>query len=275
VVTNPGTPAVAVRLNPNGIVAPLHRILRESLDNVALGLHAVDQYKTDVLPNLPTAFFHFKIGDQEEKLADGQLEALKESYRTWMLTTAFGELIKAVVAALREAYLFCEVAGTWPGSLKSPDQMRGDIDSITTKAQKLDLPTLVDRVSVRLKAPLGLREHVLSINKVRNCLEHRHGVVTKLDINDQANKALALKWRRSKLFYEKDGTEIEVTFGSIIEGPATVMHKFEDATKVFELGERIRFTVDEFNEVMFTCYLLGQDVVSKLPDLPTPPATPS
>jgi hypothetical protein len=60
-----------------------------------------------------------------------------------------------------------------------------------------------------------------------------------------------MKWRRSKLFYEMDGREIEVTAGSVIEAPATVMHKFVDATKLFRLGERIRLTVDEFNEVMF------------------------
>ena len=270
-----GTSAVVVRLNPKGIVAPLHRILRESLDNVALGLHAVEQYKTDTPPNLPTSFFHFRIGHQEEKLTNGQLEALKESYRTWMLTTAFGELIKGVIAAFREAYLLCEVVATWPGSAKSPDQVGADIDSLRAEAQKLNLPTLVDRVSARLKASLGLQDHVLSINKVRNCLEHRHGIVTKLDINDQVNNALALKWRRNKLFYEKDGTEIEVTIGSIVEGPATVMQKYEDATKVFKLGEPIRLTVDEFNEVMFTCYVLGQDIVSKLPDLPTAPASPS
>ena len=273
-VTNSGARAIAIALNPNGILAPLHRILRESLNNVALGLHAVDQYETDVLPNLPTSFFHFRIGDREEKLTDAQLEALKERYRMWMLTTAFGEFTKAVFAALREAYLLCEVATSCRGTRKSLDEVRADIESIRTKAQKLALPTLVDGVSARLRAPLALREHVLSINKVRNCLEHRHGVVTKLDINDQANSALAVKWRRSKIFYEKDGREIEVTIGSIVEGPATVMHKFEDATKVFKLSERIRLTVDEFNEVMFTCYLLGQDIVSKLPALPAAPAAP-
>ena len=184
-----------------------------------------------------------------------------------MLTAAFGEFIKAVFAALHEAYLYCEVVTAWPGSFQSLDEMQAYIDSVRTKAQKFDLPTLMDRVSARLESPLDLRERVLSINKVRNCLEHRHGVVTKLDINYSPNNTLVMKWRRSKIFCEKDGKEIEVKAGSIIEGPATVMHKFEDATKVFKLGERIRLTIDEFNQVMFTCNVLGQDFVSKLPRL--------
>ncbi|MBI1886392.1 MAG: hypothetical protein HYS09_08810 [Chloroflexi bacterium] len=259
---------LTVQLNQNGIIAPLQRILRESFNNVALGLHAVEQYETDVLPNLPTSFFQFKIGDQEERLTEEQLEALKQSYQTWMFTTAFGEFIKAVFAALREAYLYCEVVMNWPGSFKSLDEIKSHIDSIRTKAQQFHLPTLMDRVSERLQSPLDFREHVLSINKVRNCLEHRHGVVTKKDINDPPNNSLKMKWRRSKVFYEKDGREIEVSSGSMIEGPATVMHKLEDASKVFKLGERISLSVDEFNQVMFTCNVLGQDIVSKLPTLP-------
>ncbi len=257
-----------VRLDPNGIMGPLHRILRESFNNVALGLHAVDQYKTERLPNLPTSFFQFKIGDQGEKLTADQLETLKENYRTWMLTRGFGDFIKAVLAALQEAHLYCEVATIRPGKIRSFDEMRAHIDSIRVKASKLDLPTLLDRVSLRLKSPLDLREDILSINKVRNCLEHRHGVVRQPDINDQANNALVMTWRRSKIFYEKDGREIEVTTGSIVEGPATVKHRFENARKVFRLGKRVQLSVDEFNQVMFTCNVLGQDIVSKLPDLP-------
>jgi hypothetical protein len=171
VVKHPGTSAVAVRLNPNGIVAPLDRILRESFNNVALGLRAVEQYKTDVLPNLPTSFFHFKIGDQEEKLTE-QLQALKESHRTWMLTTAFAEFIKAVFAALHETYLYCEAATAWPERFESFDAMSAYVGSVRAKAHKFDLTTLMDRVSASLNAPLALREHVLSMNKVRNCLEH-------------------------------------------------------------------------------------------------------
>ena len=124
------------------------------------------------------------------------------------------------------------------------------------------------RVSSRLKAPLDVRDHILSINKVRNCLEHRHGIIRQKDINNSAKNALVMMWRRMKVFYEKDGKEIEVRRGVETQGPAAVMSRFEDTTKVFKLGDRIQLSVDEFNEVMFTCNLLGQDIISKLPDLP-------
>ena len=259
---------VRIHLNPNGITTPLQRILRESFNNVAVGLQAVAQYQTELDLNLPTSFVQFRIGDQGEKLTKDQLEDLKGNFRTWLLTRAFEDFIKAVFAALQEAYLYCEVMAGPPITLTSQDKVKAWLETMKADALKFNLPTLMNRVSSRLKSSLDVRDHILSINKVRNCLEHRHGIIRQKDINDSAKNALVMKWRRMKVFYEKDGKEIEVRLGAEIQGPAKVMFRFEDTTKFFKLGERIQLSVDEFNEVMLTCSLLGQEIVSKLPTLP-------
>ena len=196
---------LTVRLNPAGIIAPLHRILSESLNNVALGLQAVEQYQTAVSPLLPTNLFHVGFGQVRAELSETELAELKAKYRTWLLTTAFGDFIQAVFAALREAYLYCEAATTWTDFV-SLEEMQGFIQGIASKGAKFDLPTLLERVSKRLKAPLALHEHVLAINKVRNCLEHRHGIVTKLDLNDPANNCLVSE-RGGELRFSMKRTE--------------------------------------------------------------------
>ncbi|WP_407194618.1 hypothetical protein [Bradyrhizobium sp. STM 3566] len=75
-----------------------------------------------------------------------------------------------------------------------------------------------------------------SFQKVRNCLEHRAGVVGKPDID--ASGHLNLMLPRLKMFYlDKEGAEVELQAGAIIdryERPDMV--KRETRTRSYALG---------------------------------------
>jgi hypothetical protein len=226
------------------------------------------------MPTLPTRFFTFTIGEPARSLDEDALHKLKEAHRVWLLSSAFSDFVRAVSAALQEAIAYIEVATTFqPGTTTVADfnSWRESTRKRVVKAQKGDLPTLLDTVEKGLSSPLTLREQVLSINKVRNCLEHRHGIVTEADLTDKAAQVLQLGWRRMRIFYEKDGAEVAVEPLVPIVGPADVKSKLEDVTKEWKLGDTIDLTVDEFNEAMFTCLLLGNEIVSKLPQVQTAP----
>ena len=64
--------------------------------------------------------------------------------------------------------------------------------SVRKPASKLSFPDLLATVNAGLSSPLDFEREFLSMQKVRNCLEHRAGVVRKQDL-DEDGAALTFK----------------------------------------------------------------------------------
>ena len=64
--------------------------------------------------------------------------------------------------------------------------------------------------------PLHFEKEFFSLNKVRNYLEHRNGVVGQRDL-DKTTGMLELSLPCLKIFAEQDGTDIELVPGSRFE----------------------------------------------------------
>jgi hypothetical protein len=110
-----------------------------------------------------------------------------------------------------------------------------------------------------------------SFQKVRNCLEHRAGVVGAIDVDETQHLILMLP--RLKMFYLNRGNEVELEVGAIIdryEHPEMVeiLIKRETRTRSYALGEKVRFNASEFQEIAFACHMFAGDLASKLPVRP-------
>jgi len=268
-------PSVRVTLNPNGIRAPLDKLLSESLENVSVGLAAVENYSSAAASRLPSEYVRFTYSQPVEpgkRLPRREVQRRKENFKLWLLTRGFEECSKALLASLRQAYLYVEVVKL-PGRTTA-GELTSAIEAIRRKAARLNFPQLIDAVIAGLTEQPLLVEHVHSINKVRNCLEHRNGTVSQIDVNDDTTNSLVLKWRRMRLVVlSKDGEERDLVVPSVVEGGSAIAVRFEDRAKTFALGEAISLTAAEFNDVAFTCQAFASEVVSKLPELPQAPAS--
>ena len=95
----------------------------------------------------------------------------------------------------------------------------------------------------RLSHPLHFEKEFLSFQKVRNCLEHRAGIVTPVDADASGNLVLSLP--RLIISYVKVGKEIEVRQGERIEGEegkgAQISLRMGTGSREFKLSERMRF----------------------------------
>jgi hypothetical protein len=68
---------------------------------------------------------------------------------------------------------------------------------------------------------------------------------------------------------------VEIEKGEVVEpgddrGHVELFMKIEERKRYLVLGERIKFTLREFNEVAFACHFLGNQLASKMPN-PVPP----
>jgi hypothetical protein len=91
------------------------------------------------------------------------------------------------------------------------------------------------------------------MQKVRNCLEHRAGVVRKQDL-DEDGAALTLSFPRLKVFYMRGDKEIELARDERVDardGQPTVQVLCRTVTRsrAFQLGERVMLALELWPEV--------------------------
>lgn len=171
---------------------------------------------------------------------------------------------------LEEALLFVELLKyqptqtTWEG-------FQAHVEQIRTRAGRLPFPALLAEVNAGLTSPMAFDDDFRSFQKVRNCLEHRAGIVGTVDVDE--TQQLTLMLPRLKAFYLRAGEEVEVEVRAVIdryEHPEMVeiLIKRETRTRSYAQGEKVRFNASEFHEIAFACHMFAGDLASKLPVKP-------
>jgi hypothetical protein len=124
----------------------------------------------------------------------------------------------------------------------------------------------MEAVNKGLTSPLHFEKEFLSLQQVRNCLEHRDGLVSERDA-DKDTRSLKLSLPRLGMYGEKDGKHTELGKGSFVEKDTMIFFKNEIQEREFKLGERIVFKPEEFHDIGFGCWAFAQDLGSKLPQV--------
>ncbi len=254
-----------ILLQPDGVVAPMLNALKECSQSVLFGLKSIDQITT--LPE--TLIEEDYFGRQEFGEADN-FDIQKGKYKSWLVSKGFEEIIGGVKYSLIEAYKFVSIV-KWSGGKTvntTIEKINSDFDDIRRNASKQSLPGLLEKVETHLTAPLAYETHIVSLNKMRNCLVHRKGVVSIEDVNT-TNNTLQVKWMRHFLFVDTKDGEVELVknFQNITGTDVSIKHKIKEDEKEFKLNEIINVSFKEFQEFMTTCYLFAYDVAEKLPKL--------
>lgn len=191
-------------------------------------------------------------------------------YENWLLSKGFHELARGVHETLEEGLLFIEILKYRP-TQTTWAEFQAHIAQIRSRAGRLPFPALLAEVNAGLTSPMAFDDDFKSLQKVRNCLEHRAGIVGAIDVDERQHLVLMLP--RLKMFYLKDGNEVELEVGAIIdryEHPEMVeiLIKRETRTRSYALGEKVRFDASEFHEIAFACHLFASDLAAKLPAKP-------
>src|SRR5947209_6054074 len=127
-------------------------------------------------------------------------------YENWLLTRGFQDLARGIRESLEEAALFLSLV-VKSNTVSTIQQLESEIVRSRKRASKLQFPELMVEINARLATLLAFGAEFLSIQKVRNCLEHRGGVVGVQDAD--ADGILRLSFPRFKIFYNRKGEEIE------------------------------------------------------------------
>jgi hypothetical protein len=248
-----------INLNPDGVAAPAHmaaQICREIVDLYFDALSKADL--SEPPPSYQTNFFRYRVSGP-----NGSAEERRTVHQQWILAKAFQDLIRGVRASLDEAYLFIELLAAGEMRVRSSSTMDDILSPLRETAQAMNFPTLMDYVNQRLTEPIIFSDAYLSMQKVRNCLEHRGGVVGRKDTGDK--EVLELSFPGVKAVIEEDGKEIEVYEGYQTERDTAIKMKLDVAIREFKYGETMRIEAKDFDQITFACALFAGELAKRLP----------
>lgn len=253
----PGIRNLVVRLDANGVSAPVMLAMKTSLDAVAIFMKALEGTDLDNVPALPDTFFSFKLD-----LVDVDASNRRLNLVNWILGKALHELARSIRLSLEEAYFYIEMAKSAQGRT-TDRELQKRILRFRRDANAMDFPSLMEKVSAGLTNPLSFSDEFAGLQKARNCLEHNNGLVGIRHADEDGNFRFTLPYMY--FFIETSDGEIEVHQGLKVEEDTHLKLRRGTMTKSFGVGERITITANDLNRIAQACFYFATDLRSKLP----------
>ena len=184
---------------------------------------------------------------------DDKVPEFRHRFPQWLVTVGLRRHIEVFSAFLQGAALMSSDLGVAP---------------VPSGKTKEELPEYLNRLSLPEKlryvegavgpvGPAGIGEDVLSLNRARNCLEHRLGRVSKQDVGDGG--FLTVQWRKQAITPGRHCSETEKTVHLNV--------RFVVVRRRFRIGDEVAFTAGEFTEMGQTLLLHSWLIVERLKEL--------
>jgi hypothetical protein len=249
---------VGIALNPAGVAEPALRAMRDSVEVVGTALRAV-QDSSRALHGMPGAQVGLAFTTPGEDEGQRRLR-----HANWLLNRGFQDISKGLKESLEEAYFYCAIVET-ASEQRSPQQLVAWISDLKKRSNRLNFPDLLARVKASLGTPLLFDEELLSVQAVRNCLEHRSGIVGVEDLRGKPEFRLLLPQLR--MVVRADGKERDLVVGMIVEEGAEIVAIRSAVERTYKLGETITFSATEFSDIALACCYFANDLCTKLPSI--------
>jgi len=247
--------APQIQIDLDNILEVAYLGVRRASIFMGLGVNAVldPNYKAYQLTHIT------KLQLVPDNANEETLTHFKEEFKTWVEGNGLRELIETYsifLDALHNACLL--VRGSKEGI---------DIASIATNQdtfQKQGFPNKLSQLRSNYSVGPKHADYMVSLNKARNCLTHRRGIVAKEDADSE--KGLKVAWLGMETFVQTpSGERLSLMNippeGVFVKDGGTVCMQFVERVKHFELHSLVRFTTRELGEI---CWFFQQEAQSTL-----------
>jgi hypothetical protein len=247
---------IFVTLDRDGVAAPAQRVVMIASQVVGTCLRALANEDLSP-PELQGGFISYRFSGPEMSVGER-----RETYQNWILSKGFQDLARGVRATLEEALFYIDMGKLElrRATLKS---LQVEMVKIRKKGAGLHFPKLLKEVNKDLSEPMSFAAEFKSLQKVRNCLEHRGGLVGHQDV-DRATRTMTLSFPRLGAFYRRGDEEVELALGGVDE-EISVYLKLVTRSQEYALGAAVVISADDFAEIATACHLFATEIASKLP----------
>ena len=246
---------MTMNINLDGLVGKLNIQLQYLSDVLKFSNTAVDNVKEQNY-NDYCAFAQISTADNQKLSYD----KAKSKFQEWCLRNSFRDSVETIIVFLEECHLVCALLDSRENCRINVEDYNQIVSEKQKRFHKLNFPDKIEFLRKIFSISSSLEEHVLSLNKVRNCLVHRSGIVGQQDLN--ADNELIAKFREIQFI----ALTPDKTNERVITGP-TIMNEGEhlavrsqDCEKHFGLGQKIDFTPLEHFRTVFTFSVFGKEI---------------
>lgn len=226
--------------------------LQHLLDILAVSLAGLER----VNENPYEGFIPFFAFVPEESARLSSAAAVTEAKR-WYLCTTFRDAIEITNELLEECLVVCMLCSLSYQSTISTDDYNHVVNTQRKKLHNMGLPDKLKKLQNTFGVVSIFNDHVLSINKARNCLVHRRGIVADQDIDKNGELVILLR-SIDIIAKSSDGSqEIELVKPTPVEAGWTTEARLNHKKKIFRKGERIELA---YPEIIYTFFSLAEFV---------------
>jgi hypothetical protein len=178
---------------------------------------------------------------------ENMISTYKSEYERWIIANGFREIIEIFSIFLEEIHTACLTLAWNTGKYTS-----AECDKMRENFRTAGLPNKFMVLEQRFYTISNDKHHILSINKARNCLTHRNGIVGKNDIDDSGE--LKITWVDIEILIVPKGkspiSSTNIRKGGILtpEGGHIESHNVTREL-VFKKGDYLKFTPRQISEI--------------------------
>lgn len=230
------------RIDFNLILETAKKSVRRTSTFLGLGLNATNdpEFKKYELTDITL------IQLMPDNLPEETVNHLKEEFNIWIIANGFRELIETFSLFLDQVHYACTIMALYKNKI-SEAQFKKKQQQFIKQGFPNKLNLLHEHYSVAPKNPNFLK----SLNKTRNCLTHRQGIVASCDCN---NNLLSTSWVGMKFYIEEpNGNQIIITEqikeGIYLKDGGKMIATTIDRNIDFKIGTLINLTANDLAEI--------------------------
>jgi hypothetical protein len=257
---------IRITLQPSGVVAPILQALQQTLEVTSISVAAIQS--TDFSKPQPDLSGEMSLRFEDQRSADEK----QRSYLNWLFAKGFQEYARGVRHALEEAFFYNTLihkmmTNTTPQTWGEFEEIMGPV---RRRAGHMLFPKLLSAVNAGLAEPLRFEKEFLSLQRVRNCLEHRAGIVGVDDVQPGDDR-LRLVFPRMIMFAKSEsGEEIELRKNMYLEAGTSIGVKTVTENRDYPRGTMVTFTAEEIAGIGWGCWAFASELENKLPKFEPP-----
>lgn len=183
-----------------------------------------------------------------DDLSEETIKHFKEEFRLWVEAGGFRELVDTFINYLDSIYESC--------LLMKATQERSLLANLSKRNsgyRKNGLPNKIQELSEFFGVVPFKESYLLSLNRARNCLTHRRGIVGDDDFL-HGESELSIKWLALDVFIEEPDGEKHFLYekqqeGLVLKNVGNVMLGISERIRTFKRGDKLIFSTRDLAEI--------------------------
>lgn len=248
-----------IQLNGDAALRPMILAARCCVEVMSVGCAAISSTNLNKLPVEKSDLIRITF----DEVPASEIDNHKTALSMWLIKRAFEGLVHGIREALEQVYLYLRILHHpfGPMTLEEFQQLHSDIIQEGSRPNFLQL---VDKIGILLGYPLPYAHELSSLQKVRNCIIHRYGVVGTSDVT-AGTGALQVHVPTLKMFLTKDGEEREIRQGAYVTAGTSITIKLATAEWSYSLGSKVELSQSDLKMMAIAVSMIADLIKAALP----------